>query len=137
EPFVGRVLPTFLLLQSSFCWGLADRALSEASALLDGPREVLADAYAELHERFESAEGRLRTSAGHPRREELDHRALLELRLDFGRLAVDAVSLESKLAGGRGYMLHSGTARRLREAAFLPVQAPTEVQLQWLLARYE
>lgn len=135
EPFVGRVLPTFLLLQSSFCWGLADRALSEAAALLDGPREVLAAAHGELRERFDSAEGRLRTSAGHPRREELDHRSLLELRLDFGRLAVDAVSLESRLAGGRGYMLHSGTARRLREAAFLPVQAPTEVQLRWLLSR--
>jgi hypothetical protein len=65
----------------------------------------------------------------------VEHRSLLELRLELGRLAVAAVALESKLAGGRGYMLHSGTARRLRESAFLPVQAPTEVQLQWLLTR--
>ncbi|MCK9486017.1 MAG: acyl-CoA/acyl-ACP dehydrogenase [Dehalococcoidia bacterium] len=135
DRFVGRVLPTFLLLQSSFCWGLSTRALSEAGALLDGPREILAPAYEDLRARFESASGRLREYAGHPHREDLEHRPLLQLRLDFGRLTVEAVSLESKLAGGRGYMLHSGTARRLREAAFLPVQAPTEVQLQWLLAR--
>lgn len=135
ERFVGRVLPTFLLLQSSFCWGLSTRALAEAGALLDGPREVLTPAYQGLRARFESAQERLREFSTHPHREDLDHRALLQLRLDFGRLTVEAVALESKLAGGRGYMLHSGTARRLREAAFLPVQAPTEVQLEWLLAR--
>lgn len=134
-PFVARVLATFLLLQSSFCWGLSARALSEAAGMLDGPREVLRPEYEALRERFESAESRLRSFGAHPRREDIPHRDLLRLRLDFGRLTVDSVSLESKLAGGRGYMLHSGTARRLREAAFLPVQAPTEVQLQWLLAR--
>lgn len=134
EPFVSRVLATFLLLQSSFCWGLAVRALDEAGQQLDGPKEVFADAYRELRERLNRFEHQLRTLSSHPRREEVGHRSLLQLRLDAGRLAVDSVSLESKLAGGRGYMLHSGTARRLREAAFLPVQAPTEVQLQWLLA---
>ncbi len=135
DAFVSRILPTFLLLQSSFCWGLSARALSEAEVLLDGPREVLRPAYEGLRARFDSAEDRLRTFSAHPRREEIAHRSLLQLRLDVGRLTVEAVGLESKLAGGRGYMLHSGTARRLREAAFLPVQAPTEVQLQWLLAR--
>lgn len=135
EPFVGRVLATFLILQSSFCWGLATRALSEASAALDGPREILRPAYDDLHARLESVEQRIRAYAAHPHREEIAHRDLLQLRLDAGRLTVESVSLESKLAGGRGYMLHSGTARRLREAAFLPVQAPTEVQLSWLLAR--
>lgn len=135
EPFVARVLATFLLLQSSFCWGLAVRALDEAGRSLEGPREVFAPTYEELRERLGSVEARLRAYASDPQRETIEHRALLQLRLDVGRLAVESVSLESKLAGGRGYMLHSGTARRLREAAFLPVQAPTEVQLQWLLAR--
>lgn len=135
EPFVARILATFLTLQSSFCWGLSVRALDEAGKSLDGPREVFAPTYEDLRERLGSVEARLRAYAADERRDEIEHRALLQLRLDAGRLAVESVSLESKLAGGRGYMLHSGTARRLREAAFLPVQAPTEVQLQWLLAR--
>jgi hypothetical protein len=33
------------------------------------------------------------------------------------------------LTGGRGYLTASATNRRLREAAFLPVQSPSEVQL--------
>jgi len=115
--------------------GLSTRALNEAAALLDGPREVLKPAYDALRERYESAQSRLRSYATQGDRVTVEHRALLQLRLDFGRLAVESVALESKLAGGRGYMLHSGTARRLRESAFLPVQAPTEVQLQWLLTR--
>ncbi|MPZ98623.1 MAG: acyl-CoA dehydrogenase [Dehalococcoidia bacterium] len=134
EPFIQRTLATFLLLQSSFCWGLAARSLSEVGQL-EGPRAVLAPAYDDLRRRFDAAEGTLRSLATQPDRTETEHRSLLQLRLDFGRLAVESVALEAKLAGGRGYMLHSGTARRLREAAFLPVQAPTEVQLQWLLTR--
>ena len=135
EPFVSRVLATFLLIQSSFCWGLATRSLDEAGQQLDGPKQVFAPTYEDLRARLDSVESRVRTLSAHPNREEIEHRALLQLRLDAGRLALESVSLESKLAGGRGYMLHSGTARRLREAAFLPVQSPTEVQLQWLLAR--
>ncbi len=135
DPFVRRILATFLLLQSSFCWGLSTRAQAEAAPLLDGQREVLEPAFRALRERLEDFEARLRSFALHERREEIPHRDLLQLRLDAGQLACESVTLESKLAGGRGYMLHSGTARRLREAAFLPVQAPTEVQLRWLLNR--
>lgn len=135
EPFVGRILATFLLLQSSFCWGLATRAQSESVQMLSGPRAVLSPEYDAIQARLRSVEERLRIYSADPHRDAIGHRALLQVRLDAGRVAVDSVALESKLAGGRGYMLHSGTARRLREAAFLPVQAPTEVQLQWLLAR--
>jgi hypothetical protein len=35
--------------------------------------------------------------------------------------------------GGRGYAMSSPTARRAREAAFLPVQSPTEGHLRWVL----
>ncbi len=135
EPFVARVLATFLLLQSSFCWGVSLRSLDEARPQLDGPKEVFAPAYEDLRERLGSLEARLRAFSAHPERQEIARRPLLQLRLDGGRVAVESVSLESKLVGGRGYMLHSGTARRLREVAFLPVQSPTEAQLQWLLAR--
>jgi alkylation response protein AidB-like acyl-CoA dehydrogenase len=133
--FVASVFPTFLLLQSAFCWGLTRRALSEAEAALRGPAEVLRPDLHELQSRAQDVEHRLRAMASHPDRTRLTRRDLLALRLAWGRLSVEAVALEQKAVGGRGYMLLSGTARRLREAAFLPVQAPTEVQLRWLLSR--
>ena len=60
---------------------------------------------------------------------------LLQIRLDFALLAQSAVNLEHKLHGGRAYAASSPVARRLREAAFLPIQAPTEVQLRWILSK--
>ena len=134
--FVQRVLATFLLIQSSFCWGLTRRALAEAATqVTGGQREILRDDLEALQARAAVAETTLRRLALVPDRSTISNTEVLQLRLDWGRLAVEAVALEAKLAGGRGYMLHSGTARRLREAAFLPVQAPTEIQLRWLLSR--
>jgi hypothetical protein len=49
-------------------------------------------------------------------------------------LVADAVHLDGVLHGGRGFHAASPTARRRREAAFLPVQAPTEIQLRTMLA---
>ena len=60
---------------------------------------------------------------------------IVNVRLSAARLAEAATRLESKVVGGAGYARGSGTARRLREAAFLPVQSPTEGQLLWELSR--
>ena len=132
--FVRRVFPTFLLLQCAFCWGLARRGLAEAEDAMRGPADVLREDLLTLQAEVDAFEGRVRGMARHDDRATLPTRDLLEVRLRAGRLAVEAVALEAKVAGGRGYLLDSGTARRLREAAFLPVQAPTEVQLRWLLS---
>jgi hypothetical protein len=48
---------------------------------------------------------------------------------------VSVWALEAKMMGGRGYVVTTPTARRLREAAFLPIQALTERQLRWEIAR--
>ncbi|MDA0352680.1 MAG: acyl-CoA/acyl-ACP dehydrogenase [Chloroflexi bacterium] len=133
--FFERVFATFILIQCSFCWGITERALSEARPGMTGPREVLLEDFAALEERYDSAVERLRRYASTEDRRSLATNDVLQLRLDWGRLAVEAVALESKTVGGRGYMRGSDTARRLREVAFLPVQAPTEVQLRWLLSR--
>ncbi len=135
--FVERVLATFLLIQSSFCWGLARRSLAAAEQQLHGQRAVLADDVAALKARADAAEETLRRLARTPDRRTLPPRPLLELRLEWGRIATESVALELMVAGGQGYMQHSDTARRLREAAFIPVQSPTEVQLRWLLSRYK
>ena len=59
---------------------------------------------------------------------------ILRLRLDVVDLAVAATRLEATLTGGRGYASASPTARRLREAAFLPIQSPSEGHLRWELS---
>ena len=133
--FFERVFATFILIQCSFCWGISERALSEAEPTLSGPREVLREELNELLARYDNGVERLRRLAQVADRRTLAVRDVLQLRLDWGRIAVESVALELKAVGGRGYTKQSGTARRLREVAFLPVQSPTEVQLRWLLSR--
>jgi alkylation response protein AidB-like acyl-CoA dehydrogenase len=133
--FFERVFATFILTQCSFCWGISERALSETEPVLTGPREVLREDLNGLLARYDSGVERLRRYARMEDRRALDVRDVLQLRLDWGRIAVDSVALELKAVGGRGYTKQSGTARRLREVMFLPVQSPTEVQLRWLLSR--
>jgi alkylation response protein AidB-like acyl-CoA dehydrogenase len=136
DRFVRTVRPAFLLYQASFCWGLAARALCEANALIGkGTNEVFAsELRANNSERDRIEEGILEnlaapvtTGAG---------REIVELRLSAARLAGAASRLESKLAGGAGYTSCSATARRFREAAFLPIQSPTEGQLLWELSSH-
>lgn len=55
---------------------------------------------------------------------------IMKTRKELTELAIDAVWLELQTAGGRGYAAAGDTARRLREAAFLPLQTPTLAQLQ-------
>lgn len=134
--FVERILPSFLLVQSAFCLGLAERALEEAAAHVgpfgDSLRPELEAANAE-RERLAAELGGLarRAAAG----DGVARRDLVALRLGVARLAGDAVRLELAAVGGRAFVRGHPTERRLREAAFLPIQSPTEVLLRWLLAR--
>ena len=58
------------------------------------------------------------------------------LLLDEPFSALDpATRIEATVRGGTGYLAASAVSRRLREAAFLPIQAPTEGQLRWELSR--
>ena len=133
-PFIARVRPTFLLLQSSFCWGLARRALTEARAALHGVNEVLRPDLDELEAMAARLARQIRCGV-HDRRALPATRDAVQIRLAAARLATAAVALEAKALGGRGYVSGSATARRVREAAFLPIQSPTEGQLRWELSR--
>jgi len=62
-------------------------------------------------------------------------RKLLELRLTAAELSSASADLEIRTAGGKGYASRTGANRRYREAAFIPVQSPSEAQLRWELAR--
>jgi len=138
DRFIRGVRPVFLLAQASFCWGLAARSLAEATGHVGrGANEVFAPALRDLEielDRLQSAtaDGVDAVAAGVP---VSDVRPIVGIRLSAARLAEAATRLESKVVGGAGYARASATARRLREAAFLPVQSPTEGQLLWELSR--
>ena len=60
---------------------------------------------------------------------------LLLLRLDGAEIAPAATRLEAILCGGMVYAQAAPANRRMREAAFLPVQSPSQSQLRWELDR--
>jgi alkylation response protein AidB-like acyl-CoA dehydrogenase len=136
--FVRRIRPAFLLLQSAFCAGLALRSVGEALRATAGPDQngpagALAGDVAVAASRVESVRERLHAASADPDR--ADPTELLRLRLDAAAAASEATRLEATVRGGAGYVATSDVSRRLRESAFLPIQAPTEGQLRWELAR--
>jgi hypothetical protein len=102
--------------------------------LLGGVTETLTDDLTALEAEADWL-GRFILAAARDRGQTAAMPELVRLRFDSACLTTAAVALEAKAAGGRGYVSTSATARRLREAAFLPIQAPTEAQLRWELSR--
>lgn len=133
--FVGTIRPAFLLLQTAFCAGVTDAALAAAQAAHTGPLARFGGELQDAGRRADEVGARLHRWAAAP--DTATVADLIRLRLDAAALAVDITRLELALAGGAGYTLGSATNRRFREAAFLPVQSPSEGQLRWELTRYE
>jgi alkylation response protein AidB-like acyl-CoA dehydrogenase len=137
--FMGTVRKPFIVLQVAFCLGLASASLQAADQKLKDSRvtqQVLNVAFSEDARLLASDLARLRsTHRVAMQSNEVKPTDLLRLRLEAAQLAQEATQLELKITGGAGYVANSSTARRLREAAFLPVQSPTEAQLRWELAR--
>lgn len=131
--FAKGFRPTFLVLQTSFCAGLIRRSLQEARTLLErGENRAFVDDVRLLAadvERFLATWRQLASDIT-----QADPVPFLRLRLEATQLAGRATRLEATLAGGRGYQTSTGASRRFREAAFLPVQSPSEGQLRWELA---
>lgn len=131
--FLSRVRPIFLILQTAFCVGLAAGSLREGGKVeATGFDTVLS----EDRDHIEGEYRRVRSLAlgvvRNPGESVVSD--LIKLRLDAATLAQRAVGLEARLVGGRGYLASSGISRRYREAAFLPIQSPTEAQLRWELS---
>ncbi|WP_369134762.1 hypothetical protein [Modestobacter sp. I12A-02662] len=126
--FVSLCLPAMLLLQTALAIGLADAALPAAAGRLTGPNGTLRADHELLTARHTEVARRLSARAADPR--SAGRPELAQLRLDALHLAADAVRLESTVASGSGFRADSPTSRRVREVAFLPVQAPTEGQLR-------
>lgn len=135
EAFLHDVTAPFLLVQSSFCLGLAAGALQEAAKHLDVSQGVFRPEFPLILAEYQSLREELVRLASEPARAE--RRDLLSLRLGVSHFATIATHFELQVVGGAGYVADSPTARRLREASFLPVQSPTEGHLRYELARYD
>ena len=133
--FVARIRPTFLLLQTAFSAGIARAALTGAAETRSGLGAQFGATLTNLTDQAQALRRQLYGLAAAPA--DAGVAELIRLRLDTATLAVDATRLESTMAGGAGYALSSAANRRLREAAFLPIQSPSEGQLRWELTRYE
>jgi alkylation response protein AidB-like acyl-CoA dehydrogenase len=123
--FMAVCRPAMLLLQTAMAVGVTDAALTASTE--HRPAVLRADGDA-LAERRDDVVRRLEDLAGD--RVGVHPGDLARLRLAALDLVAEAVRLESAVAGGSGYLAGSDTARRVRESAFLPVQAPTFAQLR-------
>lgn len=136
--FRDDVRATFLQIQTAMCLGLAGAALDAAEAGADDvAREVLAEELSAAAEDWQHLRGALAAGvrAADGPSAPVRPAELVRVRLEAALLTGRATRLEQKIVGGRGYALASDTSRRAREAAFLPVQSPTETHLRHLLAR--
>lgn len=133
KEFLAEVRPGFLLAQTAFCIGLGARSLDEAASAVEkpGPNALFRDRLNGLRE----TEQGLRNEHASLLDKVTSPVRLLQLRLDAAHFVSAATKLEATLAGGRGYLAASDTTRRVREAAFLPVQSPTEGHLLWEIQR--
>ncbi|MCT2263502.1 MULTISPECIES: acyl-CoA dehydrogenase family protein [Dietzia] len=131
--FLSGVRPQFLVLQAAFCSGVAARALTEAEGRLEGLGAFYSDEHTDLAARHAHMHSELHRLGSAPHEASL--KDLLLLRLDGAEIAPAATRLEAVLCGGMGYAQAAPANRRMREAAFLPVQSPSQSQLRWELDR--
>lgn len=132
--FLSSIIAPFLLVQSSFCLGLAAGSLASASNGVEFTANgIFTEEFNEVVAEYQRVREQLVALAENPAAAQKV--ALLEVRLAASHLATAATHLELSIIGGRGYTATSPTARRVREASFLPVQSPTEGHLRVELAR--
>ena len=136
--FLNRVRPTFLVLQSAMCLGLTTTTLAQSRLGLTGVNTVFTDEVEEVAARLAAAEQALSSAAaavGGP--QPPSKKDLLTLRLASAEISSASAALEIRTAGGKGYASRTPASRRYREAAFIPVQSPSEAQLRWELNQCE
>ena len=134
--FLQRTRPTLSILQASFCLGLATTCHEHAVRNATGVNfafmseiEKQGRKLAETKQRLIEVAQRIGTTPPPQPKE------ILKMRLDAGQLGVDLAALELKTSGGKGFITNSEANRRYRESSFIPLQAPSEVQLRWEIER--
>jgi alkylation response protein AidB-like acyl-CoA dehydrogenase len=134
--FLNTVRPTFLVLQSAMCIGLTKTTVAQSKLGLTGVNSVFSAEVDEIEQKLVSAQSTLASAAaavGGP--QPPSKKELLTLRLAAAEISSTSAALEIRTAGGKGYASRTPASRRYREAAFIPVQSPSEAQLRWELDR--
>lgn len=132
-----RLRRVFLVLQSALAWGLAEAALQNVIPRLTGPRSLLKEGADRHASELVRLKDEVRLLSHRQRWDENDLYRALKARKELAELAVASVWLELEAVGGAGYIAHCHTARRLREAAFLPIQSPSLVHLRHELEHFD
>ena len=135
DAFILQVRPTFVVLQIAECIGVAEAAIAAASERLFGVNATFADEVQDIAAKVSDIIVRQENIITRVGNSDISPVELLELRLDAAEVAVAAANIEVRVAGGAGYAKSSPASRRFREAAFIPVQSPSEAQLRWELER--
>ena len=136
DGFLQAVRPTFLVLQSAMCLGLTRTTVEQSKLGLAGVNAVFAADVDLIAGRLASAEATLaQLAAAVGGAKPPTKKELLSLRLTAAELSSASADLEIRTAGGKGYASRTSASRRYREAAFIPVQSPSEAQLRWELGR--
>ncbi|MBO3460464.1 acyl-CoA/acyl-ACP dehydrogenase [Aetokthonos hydrillicola Thurmond2011] len=131
DSFLSKIRPVFLMLQCGLGLGIARRSIEETLQSIDGSNEdVLANRLKYNTLTLTQIEPQIWKLSSLSSFKTSDLRELLELRLGLFRLALDSVWLELEAKGNTAYLKPSGTARRLREVAFLPILTPTLLELE-------
>ena len=129
--FLPKIRPAFLLMQCGLSLGMARRSLQETLQSIDGNNEVALLVRLRYNAvTLANLESQIWYLSSLSSFTLAQTRQLFELRIGLTRLAVDLVQLELEAKGGSAYLKPSGTARRLREVAFLPVLTPSLVLLE-------
>ena len=134
--FLNTVRPTFLVLQSAMCIGLTKTTVAQSRGGLTGVNSVFSAEVDEVEQKLVTAQSTLASAAaavGGPQPPSKGE--LLTLRLAAAEISSASAALEIRTAGGKGYASQTPASRRYREAAFIPVQSPSEAQLRWELDR--
>jgi len=135
DAFILQVRPTFVVLQIAECIGVAEAAIAAASERLFGVNVTFADEVQDIAAKVSDIIARQENIITRVGNSDISPVELLELRLEAAEVAVAAANIEVRVAGGAGYAKSSPASRRFREAAFIPVQSPSEAQLRWELER--
>jgi alkylation response protein AidB-like acyl-CoA dehydrogenase len=134
--FLPKIHPIFLLLQCGLPLGIARQAIQQIRDSLKGAKHVFNDRLSTLQETLSLQEARIEQLCKLHHFDLSQMRRLFQTRITLTHLAVEAVWLELETKGGMAYHKASGTDRRLREVAFLPVLTPSLVQLETELRRH-
>ncbi|MEZ0165375.1 acyl-CoA dehydrogenase [Kineococcus sp. LSe6-4] len=131
--FLGLCRPTMLLTQAAMALGVADGALTSTAGAVAGAgggpvAGVLEEDLHALQAHRDAVAGDLVALAA--RLDTAEPAACARARVEALHLVARAVELEGLARGGAGFRAGGASARRRREAAFLPLQAPTLLQLR-------